>query len=70
MSMKKDFAKLAEEGNKAIQDRKPNFRKDGKLYLISCFVCDENYGRENYTPFVATGKCAWCGWKEGENETA
>ena len=48
--------------------RPPNFRKDGKLYLVRCFNCDEKYGRENYGPAVASGHCAWCGWPEKEKE--
>lgn len=51
---------------KTIQDREPNFRENGKLYLVRCFKCDPDRGRENYLPAVASGSCAWCGWKEGE----
>lgn len=52
---------------KHINDRPPNFRSDeGKLYLVRCFVCGGEHGRENYIPAVATGQCAWCGWKEEE----
>jgi len=48
-----------------LQNREPNFRgKDGKLYLVRCYLCEPKYGRENYLPIVATGQCAWCGWKE------
>jgi|SRR3990167_8306078 len=46
------------------QDRAPNFRKNQKLYLVRCFACDHESGRENYGPAVASGECAWCGWKE------
>lgn len=52
--------------NNSIQDRGPNFREDGKLYLLRCFKCEPNYGRENYMLAVASGQCAWCGWKEEE----
>ena len=46
---------------KVNQDKHPNFRgKDGKLYLVRCFACN----KENYSPAVASGQCAWCGWKE------
>lgn len=42
-----------------------NFRdKDGKLFLVRCYACEPERGRENYAPIVATGYCAWCGWKE------
>jgi hypothetical protein len=51
------------------QDRPPNFRKNGKLYLVRCFVCGEKErGVENYLPWVATGVCAWCGWHEDEGK--
>ena len=47
------------------QDRPPNFRgKGGQLFLVRCFACEPDNGRENYAPAVATGQCAWCGWKE------
>lgn len=45
------------------QDRTPNFRAKGKLYLVRCFSCN----RENYAPAVASGVCAWCGWEEGRS---
>ena len=48
-----------------IQDRAPNFRDDeGKLYLVRCFACESEYGRENLAVGVAAGMCVWCGWKE------
>jgi len=48
---------------KTIQDRRPNFRdKSGQLFLVRCFACGGEHGRENYIPAVATGTCAWCGW--------
>lgn len=51
---------------RTIQDRNPNFRdEDDNLFLIRCFACSSTaYGRENYATYVATGQCAWCGWKE------
>jgi len=50
---------------KINQDQRPNFRKDGKLFLVRCFACgDKEQGRENWAPAVASGQCAWCGWKE------
>jgi hypothetical protein len=52
---------------KVNQDRNPNFRdKEGKLFLVRCFACEPERGRENYAPAVASGTCAWCGWKEEE----
>lgn len=58
----------AEEARRAVglrpptteNDRPPNFRREGKLYLVRCFAC----GAENWAPSVAEGVCAWCGWKE------
>lgn len=53
----------------SFQDRPPNFRgKEGNLYLVRCFACASERGRENYTLAVATGQCAWCGWKEEDDE--
>jgi len=53
------------------QDRPPNFRnEEGDLYLVRCFNCDEEHGRENWAIAVATGQCCWCGWKENDEETA
>lgn len=52
---------------KSIQDRSPNFRSEtGALFLVRCFVCDLKRGVENYSPDVATGVCAWCGWSENK----
>lgn len=40
-----------------------NFRdKDGKLYVVYCPECK----KENYAIAVASGQCAWCGWKENQ----
>jgi len=50
---------------KTIQDKGKNFRnEEGKLYLVRCYSCGGEHGKENYMPAVATGKCAWCGWEE------
>lgn len=47
------------------QDLPPNFRdKNGRLYLVRCFACTPGSGKENYAMSVASGQCAWCGWKE------
>jgi len=46
---------------------KPNWISKGTLYLVRCYECDPEYGRENYAPAVATGQCAWCGWELKEN---
>ena len=48
----------------SLQEQAPNFRSDGDLFLVRCFVCGGTHGRENYAMSVATGQCAWCGWKE------
>lgn len=50
-------------------DRPPNFRGDnGKLYLVRCFVCEPNGGKENWSMAVATGRCEWCGWEEAKTK--
>ena len=50
-----------------VQDQNPNFRsKDGRLFLVRCYICGGERGRENYAPYVASGQCAWCGWKDTE----
>lgn len=52
---------------KVSQDRGQNFRdKNGKLFLIRCYACEPERGRENYAMAVASGTCAWCGWTEKE----
>lgn len=33
---------------------------DGRLYLVRCPVCI----KENWAPFVMSGRCAWCGASE------
>jgi len=49
----------------AKQERSPNFRDEhGRLFLVRCFQCDPDRGRENWAPAVASGQCAWCGWTE------
>jgi hypothetical protein len=54
--------------NKTLQDKYPNFRdKSGKLFLVRCFNCEIERGKENWAPAVASGTCAWCGW-EDKNE--
>ena len=34
--------------------------KQGKMYLLRCPICE----LENHALSVASGECAWCGWKE------
>jgi len=48
----------------SINDRDPNFRVKGKLYLVRCFSCNPERGTENWAIAVATGVCAACGWTE------
>jgi len=48
-----------------VNDRHPNFRGErGELYLVRCFACVPEIGRENYAFAVAGGVCVWCGWQE------
>lgn len=50
---------------KSSQEKGANFRDSkGNLYLVRCYVCEPERGRENYGPAVSTGNCAWCGWSE------
>jgi hypothetical protein len=63
---------LTDAASASIQDRAPNFRENGRLYLVRCFACDSVGGTENYLPAVASGCCAWCGWcqpKTAEDES-
>lgn len=48
-----------------INDRQPNlYSDDGDVfYLIRCFNCDKDHGRENHALHIAAGQCAWCGWR-------
>ena len=51
------------------QEEEPNFRDEqGELYLVRCYACDSENGRENYAMLVSSGTCAWCGWKDIDNE--
>lgn len=50
---------------RTLQNRPPNFRDEkGNLFLVRCFNCNSDYGRENYVMNGASGVCTWCGWKE------
>lgn len=49
------------------QDQFPNFREAGRLFLVRCFSCGGERGKENYAMAVASGQCAWCGWKDIES---
>jgi hypothetical protein len=51
----------------SVQDRYPNYREDGRLFLLRCFVCGGTYGRENWSPAVSSGECAWCGWSDANS---
>ena len=51
--------------------QEPNFfDENGKFYLVRCYECEPDEGRENYLIAVASGQCAWCAWKgKNKNET-
>ncbi len=56
---------LTEHERHTIQDHHPNFRdSNGHLYLVRCFRCEPERGRENYALAVAVGVCCECGWPE------
>jgi hypothetical protein len=41
-----------------INQQSPNFfDEEGRFFLVKCHACK----RENYSPYVASGFCAWCG---------
>jgi len=55
--------------DKLVNERPPNFRdRDGQLFLVRCFSCGGKGGVENYAFSVATGQCAWCGWKDSKEK--
>lgn len=63
--MKKKDEKTIKEEERTVQEKgKGNFRYDGRLYLVRCYLCRPKEGLENYTPLVRSGKCAWCGWED------
>jgi len=46
-----------------VNDKDPNFYgDDGRFFLVRCFACGGDRGRENWSCAVATGCCAFCGW--------
>ena len=48
---------------KHVNDRGPNFYgDDGRFFLVRCFACGGEHGKENWSGAVAAGCCAWCGW--------
>lgn len=56
--------------HKHVNDRPPNFySEDGRqFFLVRCFACSEQHGKENYAPNVASGTCTWCGWSVHKQE--
>lgn len=48
-------------GGGGPNERGGNFWEGGKFYLVRCYVCAPDRGRENYLPAAASGRCAWCG---------
>lgn len=49
---------LIYRATKAEQELEKNFTANGKTYLVRCPKCE----RENYSPAVSSGICAWCGY--------
>lgn len=43
---------------------KENWEEVGQLYLKRCMNCGDSKGTENWAMAVATGQCAFCGWKD------
>ena len=53
---------LSKEKDSNPQMRGENFRgDDGRVFMVRCYKCDGERGRENYAMAVASGICAWCG---------
>lgn len=50
--------------NKAIEKGWLWYDEKGNSYLTKCPKC----GLENWAPRVATGECAWCGYKAPKEE--
>lgn len=50
-------------------EQHPNWRDErGKLYLVRCFECGGEEGRENWSIAISSGWCAWCGWDESVDD--
>jgi len=47
----------------ANQLQEPNFTSNKKFFMVRCFKCDPEHGRENHAAAVASGECIWCGDK-------
>lgn len=70
MEKKSNADTKAEQELLKRQESHPNFRDEkGKLFLVRCYACEPNGGKENYLPMVATGICAWCNYKEPSEST-
>ena len=39
---------------------------EGDLFMVRCPKCE----RENYTPAVSSGTCAWCGYVATEEDVS
>lgn len=35
---------------------------------MRCYACNSEIGMENWAPMVASGQCAWCGWRDERQE--
>ena len=44
-------------------EEKGLWQQEGSIYMARCPKC----GRENYTPNVLTGICAWCGYNANKH---
>jgi hypothetical protein len=51
-----------------VNDREPNFHAGGTFFLVRCFSCGGERGKENWAPAVAGGRCTWCGWEPPTNK--
>lgn len=49
---------------------KANWETKEGIYLKRCMNCSDagKKGRENWAQAVASGYCAWCGWRDKKDE--
>lgn len=55
---------MTEDQPASADNCRENFREGDKLFLVRCPSCN----RENHSMSVASGQCAWCGWRENQNQ--
>lgn len=56
--VKKEITSIDSFSIPRLEDCRENFIKNGRAFVVICPKCK----LENWTPAVASGQCAWCGW--------